>query len=292
MRTNSRMRGPGLGLAVLALVVSLPELARAQQSGLFPLSPIRRQRVPCDQQDPIYKTYKYQYFGYHPTCWRRFPDGWGCPSPDAPDKAKSFRDIPRSAGEPEPEALPDEGPARPDGTKPPVPPLPPGGRSPFEELDTGKPSNAPAAPRGGQAPLTLPPGDPFRLDDKPGNPPAAAPNPPRASRLRPATPPALSNGPELSAPAEERGRMPASRTSRIDADEATDARAEDGPLLALPNVNLPPVHDSAIFGTEPPQATAANDAGTNSTTSPVTSPPRRGFLSGLFNNLGLNWTRR
>ena len=61
MRTNSRRRGPGLGLAVLALVVSLPELARAQQGGLFPLAPIRRQRVPCDQQDPIYKTYKYQY---------------------------------------------------------------------------------------------------------------------------------------------------------------------------------------------------------------------------------------
>ena len=43
--------------------------------------------------------------------------------------------------------------------------LPERGRSPFDEPD--KPGNPPAAPRGGQAPLPLPPGDPFRLDDKP-----------------------------------------------------------------------------------------------------------------------------
>ena len=61
------------------------------ESGLFPLAPIRRQRVPCDQQDPIYRIAKEQYFGYHPTCWRRFPDGWGCPSPERPDREKSFR---------------------------------------------------------------------------------------------------------------------------------------------------------------------------------------------------------
>ena len=88
MRTNSRRRGRGLVLAVLTLVVSLPELAHAQQTGLFPLAPIRRQRVPCDQEDPIYKTYKHQYFGYHPTCWRLFPDGWGCPSTTSPRQSE------------------------------------------------------------------------------------------------------------------------------------------------------------------------------------------------------------
>jgi len=134
-------------------------------------------------------------------------------------------------------------------------------------------------------------GDPFQLD-KPANPPAAAPNSPRASRTRPTTQPAVSDGPELAAPAEERGPALGRRTSRNNANEATDAQAEDGPLLALPNVNLPPVHDTTVFGTEPPQAVANADPAANSTTSPGSPPPRRGFLSGLFSNMGLNWTRR
>jgi hypothetical protein len=278
MRTNSRMRGPALGLAVLALVVSLPELARAQQSGLFPLQPIRRQRVPCDQEDPIYKKVKYQYFGYHATCWRPFPDGWGCPSPEAPDRAKSFAKQALGARVDEmtgPLPGPDTT-EQPDTTRPTLPAVPSRGADPFAPPDAGKPGNAPAAPRGGQVPLPLPSGDPFQLD-KPDNPPAAAPNPPRASRMRPATPPALSNGPELSAPAEERGRIPGSRTSRNDAEEAADGRPEDGPLLALPNVNLPPVHDSAYFGVEPPPATGNDVAAANSTNSPGSSP--RGAVS-------------
>ena len=99
MRINSRIRGRVLVLAALIVVVSLPELARAQQTGLFPLAPIKRQRVPCDQEDPIYKTYKHQYFGYHPTCWRQFPTGWGCPSPAAPDREASFKEFPFGGGE-------------------------------------------------------------------------------------------------------------------------------------------------------------------------------------------------
>ena len=95
MRTKSRIRGRGLVLAVLTLIIGVPELARAQQSGLFPLSPINRQRVPCDQEDPVYKIYKQKYFGYHPTCWRPFPTGWGCPSPEKPDVEKAFRERKR-----------------------------------------------------------------------------------------------------------------------------------------------------------------------------------------------------
>jgi hypothetical protein len=293
MRTNSRMRGPALGLAALALVVSVPELARAQQGGLFPLAPIRRQRVPCDQEDPIYKTYKYKYFGYHPTCWRPFPEGWGCPSPEAPDRAKSFEKQKLGAREDEiPGALPGaEAPERPETTRPGLPDVPARGVDPFEtQPDAGKPGNAPAAPRGRQAPVP-PSGDPFQLD-KPDNPPAAAPNPPRAARVRPGTAPALSNAPELSAPADDRGRISESRTSRNDANVAADGPADDGPLLALPNVNLRAVNDSAPFGIEPPPATGNNAATASSTNSPGSSPPRRGFLSGLFSNLGLNWTRR
>ncbi len=94
MRTNSRRRGRGLALAVIAVSASLPQMAWAQQTGLFPLHPIKRHRVPCDHEDPIYKINKYQYFGAFPTCWRRFPEGWGCPSADAPDREKSFKETP------------------------------------------------------------------------------------------------------------------------------------------------------------------------------------------------------
>lgn len=94
MRTNSMRRSFGRALAVLATVVLFSDWAAAQQTGLFPLAPIRRKRPRCDQQDPVYRLYKDQYFGYHPTLWRRFPSGWGAPSPEAPDAAKSFREIP------------------------------------------------------------------------------------------------------------------------------------------------------------------------------------------------------
>jgi hypothetical protein len=287
------MRVTALGLGVMALVLSLPELARAQPGGLFPNAPIRRQRVPCDQEDPIYRTYKYKYYGYHPTCWRTFPEGWGCPSPEAPDRKKSFEKQKLGAKEEElPGALPGaEAPERPEGGRPGQPEVP-RRVDPFEtEPDTGKPGNAPAAPRGRQAPAIPPGGDPFQLD-KPETPPAAAPNPPRAARMRSSPSPTVGNEPELSAPADERNRNTGARTSRNERDDATDNQAGDGPLLALPNVNLPPVNDSAFFGIEPPPATANDAAAANSTNAPAAAPPRRGFLSGLFNNLGLNWTRR
>src|SRR5271169_2736635 len=120
MRTKSRSRRRGLALAVLTLIVSMPELARAQQSGLFPNSPIKRQRVPCDQQDPVYKLYKEKYFGYHPPCWRPFPTGWGCPSPEKPDVEKSFKERKLGTSEDQPAGETDEmqqgdqGPARPE----------------------------------------------------------------------------------------------------------------------------------------------------------------------------------
>ncbi len=98
MRTKSRKRYRSLALAVFAGVVFLPELAQAQQTGLFPLAPIRRQRPPCDQEDPVYKTYKQKYFGYHPTCWEPFPKDWGCRSNERADAAKAFKDRPLDAG--------------------------------------------------------------------------------------------------------------------------------------------------------------------------------------------------
>jgi hypothetical protein len=282
MRTNSRSRGPKLVLGVLTLIVSLPELARAQQMGLFPLAPIRRQRVPCDQEDPIYKVYKHQYYGYHPTCWRTFPKGWGCPSPEAPDREKSFKELPLQAGEPL-EPLPEEempGAPGPGAPRPAVPALPGGVRSPFEEgPETEKPG---ATPRGGQAPLPTPPGDPFELDkpDKPATPPAGG-------EARPRAPGAASTSPELSRPTERPEPAQAARTSRNDAGSTEDV----SPVLALPSINLPPVEDPGVpFGTEPPPP--AVNPGSEAPAVAGTTAPRRSILGSLFNNLGLNWTRR
>jgi hypothetical protein len=286
MRTNSRSRGRGLVLAVLTLVVGLPEVARAQQSGLFPLAPIHRQRIPCDQEDPIYKTYKHQYYGYHPQCWRTFPKGWGCPSPEAPDKEKSFRETPLVTGEPSEGPLPPETeepmPGQPGGTRPTLPPLPGGARSPFDEpTDLEKPGTPPGAPPGRPTPRPTPPGDPFELD-KPDNP---------ATPRRPAAPGAASNGPELSAPAEEAGPIQGARSTRNELFPVPEAEEEEGPMLALPNVNLPPVDDPGVpFGTRPPAPSAS--AASNATAAAGSGAPRRGFLSGLFNNLGISWTRR
>ena len=33
--------------------------------------------MPCELEPPVYKVYRQQYFGYFPTCWRKFPPGWG-----------------------------------------------------------------------------------------------------------------------------------------------------------------------------------------------------------------------
>jgi hypothetical protein len=288
MRTYSRMRGPVLGLGVLCLVVSLPEVARAQPGGLFPNAPIRRQRVPCDQEDPIYKTYKYKYWGYHPTCWRTFPEGWGCPSPEAPDRKKSFEK--QKLGVREEEApTPETGPERPGTTRPAQPEVP-RRVDPFEtEPDTGKPGAAPAAPRGRQNP---PSRDPFELD-KPDNAPPPAAGAPRAARSRPAPAESTGDDLELAAPADEVGRNAGTRTSRNDRDDAGDRQEGDGPMLALPNVDLPPVNDSGYFGIEPPPAASgAGPVASSASAPPAMSAPRRGFLSGLLSNLGLNWTRR
>ena len=128
MRTKSRrgLLGP-LVLAALAGMI-LSESAQAQQTGLFPLAPIKRKRVPCNQEDPVYRIYKDQYFGYHPTLWRPFPSGWGAPSPEAPDRAASFKAIPldeppaymrgdEEGGEPGDEPQDDRPPAQPNGDR-------------------------------------------------------------------------------------------------------------------------------------------------------------------------------
>jgi hypothetical protein len=285
MRTKSRTRSQGLVLAVITVSVLVPELARAQTTGLFPLAPARRrQRVPCDQEDPAYKIVKERYFGYHPTAWRRFPEGLSIKSKEAPDVEKSFREIPLDDGYdrgPETEEGERGQPGQPRQRFPALPP----GRSPFD------PDAVPGAPPGGQPrqnPAVPPMGDPFELD-RPNQPQPNAPAQPGGGQNRPAAPGA-SNGPELSAPAERTGQ---SRSPVRSSDDEPAAQDDDGPLLALPNINLPPINAAnGPISTQPPQ-TAATDSTASDGTQPTSSTaPRRGFLSGLFNNLGWNWTRR
>jgi hypothetical protein len=285
MRTKSRSRRRGLVLAALTLIVSMPELARAQQSGLFPLAPIKRQRVPCDQEDPVYKIYKEKYFGYHPTCWRPFPTGWGCPSPEKPDVEKSFRE--QKLGADAPAGMTEEAPQGDQpGQRLDVPALPGGGRSPFEQPSPNgdRPAN-PAAPR--NEPRR--PASPF---DTPDNPPAAAPDGPRAGRARSSLPAIAERAPELRAP-EQPVRMGGARTTSIAPGDATGPNDDDGPVLALPKVTLPPVGAPDLpFGTQPAETGAMTAEAAPAQPAQANSAPRRGFLSGLFNNLGLNWTRR
>src|SRR5262249_43948675 len=150
MRTNSRWGAHALTMVVLTAAVSLSGRVEAQQTGLFPLAPIRRQRVPCSQEDPTYKIYKQQYFGYHPTCWRTFPSGWGAPSPEAPGGAGSCGGtrVGRNRGEEGMGIPPPEGGPAPPARRPGPGDvgLPPERRSPFEELPGATPNEPPLPP--------------------------------------------------------------------------------------------------------------------------------------------------
>jgi hypothetical protein len=291
MRTNWRSGGRALGLAVLALVVSLSERAQAQQSGLFPLAPIRRERTPCAMEDPIYKTYKQQYFGYHPTCWRPFPAGWGCPSPEAPNKEKSFREQPLGRtpelGEGEPGFGPEgaaPGPG-PGGVVPGIPNVPEDRRSPFE-MDNPAPGVNPL-PRGTPAPRTAPPGNRSPFEDL--NPGASVPSR-RPPRVGTAGPSRANDAPDLAPPAAQPEQDAAARGSGAGSDDETLARGDDGPLLPIDDIDVSrSANVGTLFDSDPIQPAAPASA------SPVASKPpapRRGLISSLFGGLGMNWFRR
>ncbi|WP_143206292.1 hypothetical protein [Singulisphaera sp. GP187] len=249
-----------------------PMLAEAQQGGLFPLAPIKRQRVPCNQENPVYGLYRHEYFGYHPTCWRKFPAGWGCPSPEAPDAAASFQKRPRDPAMP---LTPDdfggpgrdrepmggeepEGPAGPDDTN--LPPLPQGGvRRPFQ-IDRDKPDSGPA-PR--QAPPAGPNTNPLDLLAPPATGPAERSSNPPMPDLPPVT---------------------------ESADPAAGSGPVESPLLALPDPA-----DSAPANRVQGSLTAPNPAigpgaSNFSQPAPRQAPRRVSLLGGLFG--GMAKTRR
>jgi hypothetical protein len=248
MRTNSMTRLSGRALAVFATVVILSDWAMAQQTGLFPLAPIRRQRPPCDQQDPVYRLYKDQYFGYHPTLWRRFPSGWGAPSPEAPDAAKSFKEIPLETldgvgidqGDEQPEQGPDmqgqPGQGQPADDRPRLP-KPPAedNRSPFEiDAPAAAPNEAQPPARGEPSPFDLPgPRAGAPRSPQPAAPELAPPSTPTtrvSRRRRPAEiDPADAGSPLLSA-AEDLDREAVADSALLNVGGPIDA----GPAVAAP----------------------------------------------------------
>lgn len=97
MSVSSRTpRTRTVGVVAALIVAGLTTAQDAAAQTLLPIdrSYSRRQRIPCELEDPVYAQYRQLYYGYHPTCWRRFPDGWGCPSPEAPNAAEAFRKLP------------------------------------------------------------------------------------------------------------------------------------------------------------------------------------------------------
>jgi hypothetical protein len=247
----------------VALVVGAPALVQAQTQ-LFPLAPIQRPRVPCPLEDPVYGMYRQQYWGYFPTCWRAFPPGWGCPSPESPDVARHFQDRPREKLPVIPpegqDLMPLPGGPGPGEEQPPggprgrtAPPLPPAERSPFE-IDTAPrpapPGGTTTPPPGGGNPPVVPPGAsllerpqglpaPGSASNEAAAPVLALPDPTEAGPMP--TPPELSPAPGT-------------------------ARPSDTSNLAVP---------APVFETPGPMPAGV----------PVQAPQRRGPLSSIFNGM-------
>jgi hypothetical protein len=304
MLTNSWRRETRLVLGVLTVLVSVSGLAQAQQSGLFPNHPIRRQRVPCPNEDPVYKLYRSQYFGYHPTVWRQFPDGWGAPSPYAPNPKLEFEKLPIKPLEaaPPPGEEDEEMPAPPDRGRQPIPnPPAENERSPFEMdrpgaggAGAGAPGRGAPQPRG-NAPARGAEPSPFETGPGDAGDAGAGANP--AARPRGAQAPRTTapGAPDLAPPGDA---PPPPRTSRNE-DRGDDRWQDDrGPLLALPDATLPAVVEAApprdltggsVVESTSPVSTGDGAAATAVATQPA---PKRSRLSALFSGLGFNWIRR
>lgn len=297
MLTLSWRRAGASSALALALVVGLPALAQAQ---LFPNLWIQRERTPCPNEPPFYANIRQNYYGYYPTCWRKFPEGWACPcpNPELPDASASFRAQPRDPRPPLPPreedfndrggAPSDRGGAAPDAGRRGVdagdmPPLPRSEQlgAPLGRPDGGNlapPANGPAQPtvpgRG-----TAPTGDPFepRRPDLPrGN---------AGSSRGPATP----DGPSLEGP---------QGVTEAELPSANDGFGDPGqPVLALPEMPKPPGVrgvDSVVVtnmpSSLPPDATTVELPPMANEPPPAQAPRRPSLIGGLL-NMG-NWRRR
>jgi hypothetical protein len=292
-----RRVGSSVGLT-LALVVGLPSLAQAQ---LFPNLYIQRQRTECANEPPFYKHVRRDFFGYYPTCWRRFPEGWACPcpNPERPNREESYRLNPADdktklmpPDDVDSEMGPDDrdtGAPKPGGTgrrpgpnaDPDLPGVPRGTRSPFEVdpkppslpngLDNADPFDTPKAPAGVRP---VPPGGGLA----PLNPPnAMKPDAPAASPIA---------APSLNAPATIR---PAGVSSR-----SSTSMESSTPVLALPEMSPPsgslPAESTVLSSLpaslptsgafiETPEAAPVT---TSTPTAPARAPRRTSVIGSLF----------
>ena len=288
LRATWRRLGSPAWLAI-GVVMMLPALAEAQ---LFPNRTIRRERPSCASEPPFNAHVRRDYFGYYPTCWSKFPDGWACPcpNPELPNESASFTKIPfnKKRGLVDDEGLlgPDE--MNPDGTGEGMPgnppgenpniPLPNSGRSPFDLDANPRPPATRPGPGAGGDPFTpeptLPRPNPRdNLPATPGN----APKPPTSLMELPPVP--------ASTPAESVGSnlQPGSLVMVPDAtlaSNSSDLRPDLGPLpsspppgSSLPAASATPVDSLPVLG-QP---------------APAQAPRRKGLLGGLF---GSGNTRR
>lgn len=280
MLTNRGRRFRSPAAWTLVMVLGAPMLAEAQQGGLFPLAPIRRQRVACPAENPVYGLYRQEYFGYHPTCWRKFPAGWGCPSSEAPNVAQAF--DPKQGGKPRdpmPSMLPPmdeergELPPDIDGGQPnaprdnAMPPLPNNDRSPFNLDSPRQGGEAPPARPAGAAPanpLELPPP---ASGDKPDQAAApASPSFPPLGRTDASNVPGPDSTPLLALP--DPAEVPA-----VAAPTAPPAMA--APAMAAPAMTAPAMSAPTAFAGPTPYSAQP----------PMQAPQRTSLLGGLFSGL-------
>ncbi len=156
--------------ALIAFAICFGQSAEAQ---LFPNLFVRRSRPDCDSEPASIKMHRDHYYGYQPTEWRRFPEGWGYRHPEVIDRAALMKEVEEEVKKLDEEFGADKDRDREEGMDDDLPPR--GGRG--REGDGGG-----AVPR----PIPLPDDteSPFNLDAKPSKP-----------RDTEAAPPARSNAP-------------------------------------------------------------------------------------------------
>ncbi len=285
MRSTRRRMGTPAWLG-LTLVAALPALAEAQ---LFPNRTITRQKESCAAEPPFYSTVRRNYYGFYPTCWSKFPDGWGCPcpNPELPNRVAAFADQPRDKFKP---IVQDdiEGGLPPDDTAPgmdsrapeeAMPPVPnPTGRSPFgAELNPPEVNPKPVAPDSTGAPRTSRSSSPA---SRPGATPATSSTSGSSATVGLLEMPPMA--PPTAAPSAEKsdfnpGTLALAPEATLTSNDSS-ARSNLGPSPAapMPGGSTPIASelsaDPTVLAGPPPSA------------SPAQAPQRKGILGGLFNS--------
>jgi len=276
MTTRRRIGAPAW--AALGLVVGLPALAEAQ---LLPNRTIKRERTPCVNEPPFNAHVRREFYGYYPTCWTRFPQGWACPcpNPELPNVAASFQKRPLDpqfkppANELDPGMELDEKdkPANPDMPAPETGlPEVPRNRSIFD-LDP-RPDATPTSPATPGGPAT-----PAEPGDRPRVPGTGRPT--TRSGDNPSVPPSTSllelpnlpTPPVLTESRLEPGALALAPEATLASTTASD-RPDLGPLppAPMPAASTPMIVDRPMVGASVPS------------TNPAQAPRRRSLIGGLF----------